>query len=832
MGFLAALASPNAHNKGKTQVGFNFPGLGYNEFPYIDYVRFAGPMIYGGSTATYPSNSPVAPDNVDANGYPITIQAGGYYLQIDIPPTLASGTNTAKTGQFVLAWKGTGTLNIVGLVSNTTATNGRVLFTPASSTTVTRLNVAVSSMDSVDYITKISVYALSDETAYTNGVLWNPDFITRLKQGNHGVLRFMNWLQNNTTNMNTWSSRKGKDYYSQAADEIRTSLWAGETTLSGFDYAVTFGSGAPVHGTMLQLRYGGTYTPVSSGTIASFSGNAIPWAAHGFSGGEIVSLTSGSGAPSTTRWVGENLYVLAAGLTANSFQVSLTAGGSAVNLGTVGSSTNCLRLPTLNLNASRKIAIRNKVGDPFSGPLRKVNAGDGKALFATVVYDADFDAWLNFGADIDGSYTGITSGISPEHMLDLCIAVGAHPWINFPYLALDPATDYVTGMATFFRNNAPSWMIPRYEGINEQWNFGGGFYGTRYGWSKGFFHWGTYFDQDNFQGKIVSTFGQDILAVYGGKLDSRRFWVVDGCQFGGFANLSPSAQADRFKSTQYVNQAAAAQSGYVKAPAYLYSTHLCIANYWNSSYIDTGQVGTGSITSNTLAMAGRDNSNNNTYVPAIGDKVYLQGSTSVPSGTTPVAVATITAVNSYTSATGAGNYTVTSTSDAGSQKIVIGPDLSEVVMALKYFNNPDSTLLDAYIGGAAFLGGRVDSLVGNVNCFIIARNAGKLYRNKDGYQLALTFYEGGFSPDFTSTSQVNAFRSACKKSPELIKTFLGGTLNNAQVVNGNYNDCLVYGSFPSMYQFAGASNAWSVLDPSIYVTPDPPQWTAATTFNS
>jgi hypothetical protein len=132
-------------------------------------------------------------------------------------------------------------------------------------------------------------------------------------------------------------------------------------------------------------------------------------------------------------------------------------------------------------------------------------------LFGTVIYDADFNAWLNTGPDHDGGYAGIVSGMSPEHRLDLCITVGAHPWENMPYLALDPMTDYVTGLATFYRDNAPSWMVPRFEGVNEQWNFAGGFYGTRYGWSKGWIHWSTFFDQDNFQGKIISTLGQAVL---------------------------------------------------------------------------------------------------------------------------------------------------------------------------------------------------------------------------------------------------------------------------------------------------------------------------------
>jgi hypothetical protein len=318
-----------------------------------------------------------------------------------------------------------------------------------------------------------------------------------------------------------------------------------------------------------------------------------------------------------------------------------------------------------------------------------------------------------------------------------------------------------------------------------------------------------------------------VLAVYGGKLDGRRFWIVDGCQFGGFANQLPTALANRFLSTQYTSQSAPAQSGYVKAPAKLFCTHLCIANYFNSSYIDLGQVGTGSITGNTLTMISRDNTGS--YVPQVGDKVYLQGSTTVPSGATPIAVATITSVTVGDKATG--TYALTSTADVSSQKIVIGPDLSEAVMLSSISMTRTARCLMTSSAVVRSLGPAWTVLSATPRLTPLLA-AGKLYRNKDGYQLRLTFYEGGYSPDYTSTAQINAFRAATKNSPELVKAMLGGTFLNGQTVNGNYNDAAANGVFPSMYQFSGGNNAWSVLDPTIYVTPDPPQWQAAATYNS
>lgn len=87
----------------------------------------------------------------------------------------------------------------------------------------------------------------------------------------------------------------------------------------------------------------------------------------------------------------------------------------------------------------------------------------------------------------------------------------------------------------------------------------------------------------------------------------------------------------------------------------------------------------------------------------------------------------------------------------------------------------------------------------------------------------VTYYEGGYSPDAAtadydgvdgSMELINALRFASKNAP-LLKDYL----------EEMYSVCLRIGVYPSVFELSGES-VWAVLEPSIYVTPDPPQWLA------
>ena len=121
-----------------------------------------------------------------------------------------------------------------------------------------------------------------------------------------------------------------------------------------------------------------------------------------------------------------------------------------------------------------------------------------------MVYDASLNAWLKFGNDLS---SGICKWNPPEICVQLCAELGMHPYFVTPYLTIDPPTDYMSSLASYCRDNAPAWMVPRFEGCNETWNFAGGFFATRYGWNKAFNSWRTQYDHNNWYGKTVSILG-------------------------------------------------------------------------------------------------------------------------------------------------------------------------------------------------------------------------------------------------------------------------------------------------------------------------------------
>jgi hypothetical protein len=175
-------------------------------------------------------------------------------------------------------------------------------------------------------------------------------------------------------------------------------------------------------------------------------------------------------------------------------------------------------------------------------------------------------------------------------MFSLAAQAGCHPWFISSMFSLDPMTDFWPSFAAYVKANSPGWMVPRYEGVNEQWNFATGFWGTRYGWNKAWVHWGTsQFGVHQWQGKILSTLGQAINSAYGGLPNGTKYWLVNGVQnapYGTTASVITSFN-ERLTSASYVGQATAAQVGYVKAAASLYTTHVCPAQYFSPTAYNT-----------------------------------------------------------------------------------------------------------------------------------------------------------------------------------------------------------------------------------------------------
>lgn len=160
----------------------------------------------------------------------------------------------------------------------------------------------------------------------------------------------------------------------------------------------------------------------------------------------------------------------------------------------------------------------------------------------------------------------------------------------------------------------------------------------------------------------------------------------------------------------------------------------------------------------------------------------------------------------------------------------------------------ESTLATEYNSGAGDLNAPLvfaDSLLGSGNPVAaesLTDNAGYYSAFKTwlkGFGInRMCGYEGGYSPDFTSSfpsSSTDLLRLASKQAPNL----RGYLLANYQSWIGQ-SDATFTAEFPSCFQLAGgiiAGNAgghtggsWSALDPDIYA--QSPQWEAIKAFNS
>lgn len=792
-------------NGGRSQVN-----IGSLQFAFLDLMKTGQSWNNGGGPN---ANGQVTPANMDANGYPTTIGTNGYYTTIFIPPT------TVRPGNYVFRWTGgdvtTSMRNPGTLVSgSTTGANGRFVFTPNASPVAEAPQFGPTVLGT-PYVTSMSLMHVNDEAAWLAGDVFGTKFKAILSQANFGVIRFLN-QQPSITNVTTWATRKPVAYFSYAADEYRSSLWAGQTTNVGNDYSITFGSGAPVDKQTILLQFN-TAATLNKATVTFPGSSTINWASHGLSAGDVVGFNGGS--PPTGIFYGGTYYVIASGLTANSFQISLTRGGSAYNYGTGGSGTiTGSRIPTLNLNSTGTVAIVNSTGNIMTGTGElpsPVNVG-GTACWACLVYDADLNSWLLNGGNTQQGSSGIINGCPYEIMLQLCKEIGAHPHFVAPYLAVDPMTDFHTQLATYIKASMPEWMIPRFETVNEPWNNNNPM--TQYAYAKAFAHWnaqfaGGLFDIQNWIGKTASTMGQAVNAAYGGAVGAG-YQILVGVQTSDFANPGANGKTARLESTEYVAQSASAQSGYAKSAASLWMTHLLSANYFNPSRRGTAQEGTDAATfaSNAAKIRASISGGTLTVGSVINGTLVIGQELNDQYGFIPAGV-TITG----------GSGTSWTVSD-GSLSIMVGT----VMYAL---NATARSLATSYADTTA---GAADGNDNLAQLKILATNIfnwAKTYINSAGQALKGTFYEGGYSPDLDSTAQINALRNASKMVADIGVTIGGGTLTSGANVAGNYADCIAAGGeYPSCFELAGTDNIWAVLDPDIYAT-QTAQWAAIVAFN-
>lgn len=487
------MAVATSHNGGTLQAN-SWPLLYNGEFPFINLMKTCQTWDREGTV-----NGPPAPDTLDENGYPTTLDGA-----VSLRTVFAIPSQTNRPGNQVIKWDGTGTIELslpnIAFVEGTFASRsgnsftstdgGRVVVSCADNADevaagTMNANLKITATDSVNNVRNIAWVHEDDEALYDAGEIVSPLFKQRIIEGGIGVYRDLDLGYKNGSQCTTWATRKPVDYYSYEAQELRASIYAGVTTGSGGAYAVTMSGFSYVQGATIQFMPNHTSANLSS--TLSVNGTSkplcLPWGAP-FTGGYEVAL-------------------------------------------------------------------------PQQNRLR------------TAVYDADLDCWL---MNYDAFGTGLINGTPPEIFLRLCAEIGCHPWFVQPPLSADPGTDYMASNAQMVKDycedNGITWMVPRFEGPNETWNFI--FTGTQYAYNKANARWGVSQDHRNWYGRAVSVMGQAISTVYGD--DRSKYWCICGM-------WTPVTDFDqptvRLESPLHVADTSAAQA------AKNWVTHICVANYWN-----------------------------------------------------------------------------------------------------------------------------------------------------------------------------------------------------------------------------------------------------------
>ncbi len=230
-----------AHNGGRTQIGLNLVQTG-RVYPFINALKAAQRW-----TLLDNSGSPL-PSSLSTLGYPIVSGAAGQVYTTFTIPSAAD-----RPGDWRLRWTGTATLNVTGLGSTGSATNGDFTFSPGTTNPVLQITAGTN-------LTNVEMFHEDDEALVDAGEVFNTKFLDTLAYLNPGVIRFMDWQWNNTSNVSQWAHRKPLNYATYADHEFRASAYAGVTTNSGEAYSVAAPPawGGLVHGALVIVKFNAT----------------------------------------------------------------------------------------------------------------------------------------------------------------------------------------------------------------------------------------------------------------------------------------------------------------------------------------------------------------------------------------------------------------------------------------------------------------------------------------------------------------------------------------------------------------------------------------------
>jgi hypothetical protein len=175
-------------------------------WPFVDFFKTSRPFWSSSSSAWDDGRSLT----LDTNGYPMSLLSGQYAATV----LFFGGGEPHPAGDYTLLYDGQGQVQIdqsqgaaITVVSNAA---GRIVFTVPGANQGFRIRIMQTTAG--NYVRNIRVIAPGFEQTYATQI-FHPLFLERL--GEMRCLRFMDWMEANTTTIKNWSERTKTTYQTQ-----------------------------------------------------------------------------------------------------------------------------------------------------------------------------------------------------------------------------------------------------------------------------------------------------------------------------------------------------------------------------------------------------------------------------------------------------------------------------------------------------------------------------------------------------------------------------------------------------------------------------------------
>lgn len=200
--------------------------------PFLDHMKSARPWIghlpgrWGGLGETELRLMSL----LDSDGWPrrLTGELGaiGTLVLVDLPEAA-----TGLAGRYLLRFEGRGIVEVTGRVSNVRYGDGSVGFdfVPGPGEVEIRIQRSRAS----DPVRNITLVHEDHVAAFDAGARFNPDWLARIS--GFGVLRFMDWMQTNNSDIVSWQDRPRTGDYSWARTGVPLEVMIELANLTGID---------------------------------------------------------------------------------------------------------------------------------------------------------------------------------------------------------------------------------------------------------------------------------------------------------------------------------------------------------------------------------------------------------------------------------------------------------------------------------------------------------------------------------------------------------------------------------------------------------------------